>query len=119
MGGFLRSIGSPRLHAPQYSCLKHGENTVNTGVGQRNPYSSDAPLTTSFPYNSLLEKRHLSLPFGYSGLDGTRILAAGYSGLAGTAAANPAITPLAQQAQLVGLFRPRAETGNIVASLFR
>lgn len=62
MEGFLQSLDSPCLHAPQRSCFKQGENTVETKAGRRNPYSLSDALTTFFSYNLLAQKRQLSLP---------------------------------------------------------
>lgn len=62
MEGFLQSLDSPCLHAPQRSCLKQRENTVKTGLGRWNPYSPSDSLTTLFSYNLPAEERHLSLP---------------------------------------------------------
>jgi hypothetical protein len=59
--GFLRSSGSPCLHAPLNSCLKQGENTVHTGSRYWNPYSLSVPLTTFSLYKPLDKKGHLSL----------------------------------------------------------
>ena len=66
MEGFLQSFGSPCLHAPQHSCLKQGENTVNTGFGHWNPCLLSGPMTTFSSYNQPDEKRHLSLSVTYS-----------------------------------------------------
>lgn len=60
MEGFLQSLDSPCLHAPQRSCLKQRENTVKTGLGRWNPYSPSDSLTTLFSYNLPAEERHLS-----------------------------------------------------------
>jgi len=68
MEGFLRSLGSPCLHAPQHSCLKQGENTVNAGGGHRNSCALSGSLLTFSTNNSLGEKRHLSFPRVYSSL---------------------------------------------------
>lgn len=67
MEGLLRSLGSPRLHAPLRSCLKQGENTLDTGNSQRNVCSPNVPPTAFDAVNTLAETGRLSLLCPYSG----------------------------------------------------
>ncbi len=117
MEGFLQSLDSPCLHAPQRSCLKQGENTVETKAGRRNPYSLSDALTTFFSYNLLAQKRQLSLPAPIPTLPEQRSLIrllrlwhnrsvqSAYS--EGATTYHRVIAPTAQQQRPIRLFRPR------------
>jgi hypothetical protein len=61
MGDRLQSFGSPCLHAPHCSCLKHAESTANQRMRQRNPFSLQALPATSSANNAPKENGHLSL----------------------------------------------------------